>query len=48
MNAARLGSVFHVDPVLLLDSDDVNWIIRLACGKVVERDNAEQAKASGV
>jgi hypothetical protein len=42
--AGRLGELFHVDPISLLDCTDDVWFIRYACAKVVERDHEEQSK----
>jgi hypothetical protein len=44
MTAARLGALFNVDPITLLDCDRDTWLIRLACAKVVARDREEEAK----
>lgn len=30
-DAAAVASVFHIDPVAVLDADPVTWRIRLAC-----------------
>lgn len=30
-DAAAVASVFHMDPVAVLDADPVTWRIRLAC-----------------
>jgi hypothetical protein len=44
VTAARLGEVFGTDPIQILDSTDAEWVIRLACAKVIARDREEQAK----
>jgi hypothetical protein len=42
--AARLGELFGTDPLILLDVDDLDWLIRIACAKVIEQDRIEQQK----
>ena len=39
--AARLAEVFHQDPIDLLDCDEVEWMLRLACAKVIANDHEE-------
>jgi hypothetical protein len=36
--------LFGTDPIQLLDVDEINWIIRIACAKVIEQDRIEQQK----
>jgi hypothetical protein len=43
MSAARLGEIFHTDPIEILNCDEITWVIRMACGKVIGRDREEQA-----
>ena len=43
-SAARLGELFGVDPIRLLDCDETDWLIRIACAKVIEQDRIEQEK----
>ena len=45
-----MGELFGQDPLRLLECDDVEWLIRLACAKVIANDKEEQekrAKAAG-
>lgn len=42
MTAARLGELFGTDPLVILDSSDEDWIIRLACAQVINRDRKAQ------
>lgn len=44
MSAARLGELFGTDPLRLLECTDVEWLIRLACAKVIANDKQEQEK----
>jgi hypothetical protein len=44
MTAARLGELFHVDPIHLMDCDLTTWVLRMSCAKVIARDREEQAK----
>jgi hypothetical protein len=41
-----MGELFGVDPVVLLDSDELNWVVRLACAKVIADDREEQERKS--
>jgi hypothetical protein len=43
VTAARIAEMFHVDPLLVLDGDDLSWMLRVACARVVSRDHEEQA-----
>jgi hypothetical protein len=36
--------LFGTDPLKILDSTDDEWLIRLACAKVIARDREEQNK----
>jgi hypothetical protein len=40
-----LGELFGTDPIQILNSPEDEWVIRLACAKVIEQDHAEQQKA---
>lgn len=42
MSAARMGEVFGTDPLQLLDCDDNDWLIRLACAQVLARDREKE------
>lgn len=45
--AARIGYVFGMDPIaVLLDSDDLKWMVRAAALEVYVRDENTRAKAS--
>jgi hypothetical protein len=44
VTAARLGELFHTDPIALLNVDDTDWFIRIACAKVIEQDRIEQQR----
>jgi len=35
--------MFHIDPMTVLESDDITWMLRVACARVVARDHEEQA-----
>ena len=35
--------MFHIDPITVLGSDDFNWMLRVACAKVVARDHEAQS-----
>lgn len=43
MTAARLGELFGTDPIRILDCDDKEWLIRIACAKVIQADRKKQA-----
>lgn len=46
ISAARLGELFGQDPLTLLDVEDTDWVIRMACARVIEEDRKEaQEKA---
>jgi hypothetical protein len=45
MAAGRLGERYHVDPLAILDVSDTDWVIRIACDKVVERDHERARNA---
>ena len=44
VTAARLGEVFHIDPLYILDQDDMNWWLLVACGHVIGNDRQEAMK----
>jgi|TARA_B110000263_G_scaffold234355_1_gene231921 hypothetical protein len=44
MNAARLSEVFHTSPLELLDCSDEEWLILMACAKVVENDREKMER----
>jgi hypothetical protein len=44
VTAARLGELFGTDPLALLDVSDAEWVLRVACAKVIEADRQEQQK----
>lgn len=46
MSAARMGELFGTDPLRLLDCTDDEWLIRLACAKVIANDKEEQDRRS--
>jgi hypothetical protein len=46
MTAARLGELFGTDPLRILDCDETDWFIRLACAKVIANDREEQERKS--
>lgn len=37
--AARIAETFHIDPLMILNSTQEEWMIRLAAAKVIEQDN---------
>jgi hypothetical protein len=39
-----LGKVFGTDPIALLDVDDVEWVLRIACANVISADNERERK----
>jgi hypothetical protein len=39
-----MGELFGQDPLHLLDVDETQWLIRLACAKVIEKDREKQDK----
>lgn len=36
--AARLGELWGTDPIVILNSEPDEWLIRYACAKVIEAD----------
>lgn len=36
--------MFHIDPLAVLGSDEFNWMLLVACAKVVARDHEAQSK----
>jgi len=38
--------VFYTDPITLLDCDEDEWLLRLACAKVIAADREEQKRES--
>lgn len=44
--AGRLGERYHVDPLAILAVSDTDWVIRIACDKVVERDHERARNAN--
>ena len=42
MIAARIGYMFHIDPILVLNADEAEWLIRRAAASVIEGDIARQ------
>jgi hypothetical protein len=44
INAARLGDLFKTDPIRLLDCSEDEWLIRMACAKVIANDREREAK----
>jgi hypothetical protein len=45
-SAARLGELFGQNPLDLLDRDDVDWLLLMACAKVISNDREEQERKS--
>jgi len=45
-SAARLGELWHVNPIDLLSLNDDEWLILMACAKVIEQDRQEQERQS--
>ena len=41
-----MGELFGQNPLSLLDNDDVNWLLLLACAKVITNDREEQERRS--
>jgi hypothetical protein len=39
-----MGELFGTDPILLLNCSEDEWLIRLACAKVISNDREEQEK----
>lgn len=46
MSAARLGELFGTNPLHLMDIDETDWLILLACAKVIANDREEQERQS--
>ena len=44
ISAARLGELFGTDPIEILNCTEDEWLIRLACAKVIANDREEQDK----
>ena len=44
VSAARLGELFGTDPIRILDGDDTEWLIRVACAKVIGDDRERASK----
>jgi hypothetical protein len=45
--AARLGELWGTDPIALLDCTQEEWLIRIACAKVVGEERAEARERKG-
>ena len=41
-----MGELFHVSPLELLNLDDNDWMILLACATVIGNDREEQERKS--
>lgn len=39
-----MSEVFHASPLELLNSDDNEWLILMACAKVITEDREEQER----
>jgi hypothetical protein len=39
-----MGELFGTDPIQLLNCSEDEWLIRLACAKVISNDREEQEK----
>jgi hypothetical protein len=46
MAAARLGELYHQNPLTFLDLEETDWILLLACAKVISNDREEQERKS--
>jgi len=44
ISAARLGELWGTDPIRLLDCTPDEWLIRMACAKVISNDREEQER----
>lgn len=44
--AARVARTFRLDPIVVLDADTKQWLIRVAANNVVARDEKEAADAA--
>jgi hypothetical protein len=44
VSAARLGELFGTDPIRILECTEIEWMIRLACAKVISNDKEEQER----
>jgi hypothetical protein len=42
VSAARLAEVFGTSPLRLLDCDENDWLILIACAKVLSDDRARE------
>lgn len=40
--------MWGTDPIRLLDCTDVEWVIRMACAKVIEQDRVAAEKNAGI
>lgn len=45
-SAGRLGELFGTNPLDILDCDDTDWLILMACAKVIVNDREEQERKS--
>jgi len=41
-SAARLAETFHTDPIVILNCDEDEWLIRLAAARALAADHAER------
>jgi hypothetical protein len=39
-----LGELFGTDPIKILDCPEDEWLIRVACAKVIQSDRKKQAE----
>jgi len=39
-----LGELFGTDPILILGSDDEEWLLRISCAMVIQNDRKRQAE----
>jgi hypothetical protein len=39
-----LAETFHCDPIQLLNSDNDEWLIRMACAQALAKDQAERER----
>lgn len=44
--AARIGRMFRIDPVAVLDATRFEWLVRLASARVVQGDEEKAAEQS--
>lgn len=46
MTAARIGKLFNIDPIIVLDANDITWKIRIASANIIAEDRKREAAAA--